>query len=134
MSKLMAKVVTFMAIDLTARHSYVKHNNATIQCIFTEQSGILNSSFNTKWMILAQLFNSISIVASATGAFEFICSQSPYSMRGLLFGAAYGSVVFYCVVGYGIMQPFTKKSISAAWGTQESSIVSFGTCFWYCSS
>ena len=109
----MAKVI---AIDITARHSYVEHNNATIQCIFTEQSGILNSSFNMKWMILMQLFNSVSTVTSAIGAFQFVCSQSPYSMRGLLFGVAYSSVVFYCVMGYGIMQPFTKKSMSAAWG------------------
>ena len=121
-----AKVIAFMTIDLTARHSYVEHNNATIQCIFIEQSGILNSSFNMKWMILVQLFNSVSIVTAATGAFEFICSQSPYSMRGLLFGAAYGSAVLYCVMGYAIMQPFTKKSTSAAWGT---GIISCE--FWY---
>ncbi len=110
-----AKVIAFMAIDLTARHSYVQHNNTTIQCIFTEQSGILNSSFNMKWMILPQVFSSLSIITSVIGAFEFICSQSPYSMRGLLFGATYGSMVLYSAMGFGILHPFTKQS--AAWGT-----------------
>ncbi len=121
-----AKVIAFMAIDLTARHSYVQYNNTTIQCIFTEQSGILNSSFNMKWMILLQVFSSLSVIISAIGASEFICSQSPYSMRGLLFGALYGCVVLYCVMGFGILHPFTS---SQQHGEQESSVVSFGTCF-----
>ncbi len=60
-------------------------------------------------MILPQVFNSLSIliITSAIGAFEFICSQSPYSMRGLLFGATYGSMVLYCAMGFGILHPFT---------------------------
>jgi peptide/histidine transporter 3/4 len=120
------KVIAFMAIDLTARHSYIEHNNATIQCIFIEQSGILNSSFNMQWMILVQVFTSISVITSVTGAFEFICSQSPYSMRGLLFGATYCIVMLYCMVGYGVMQPFTKQSTSIAWGTDIISCE-----FWY---
>ena len=169
-----------MIIDLTARHSYIQHNNATIQCIFRdrgvgrwfgkgglyrsigkgsmisvykiepsyvtirkhrgapapgapmvpmpmrEQSGILNSNFNMRWMVLAQLFNSISVIISVIGAFEFICSQSPYSMRGLLFGATYCCVMLYSLVGYGIMKPFTKLSTSISWG---AGIISCE--FWY---
>ena len=121
-----AKIIVLMIIDLIARHSYIEHNNATIQCIFMEQSGILNSSFNMRWMVLAQLFNSISLITSVTGAFEFICSQSPYSMRGLLFGATYCCVMLYFLVGYGIMKPFTKLSTSISWGT---GIISCE--FWY---
>ena len=113
-----ARIIALTTIDLIARHSYIKHNNATIQCIFMEQSGILSSSFNMQWMILVELLSSISLITSVTGAFEFICSQSPYSMRGLLFGAAHCSVVLYYTVGYGIMQAFTKQSTSVAWGTE----------------
>ena len=121
-----AKIITLMTIDLTAHHSYIEHNNATIQCIFMEQSGILNSNFNMRWMILAQLFNSISVITSVIGAFEFICSQSPYSMRGLLFGATYCCVMLYFLVGYGIMKPFTKLSTSISWGRETISCE-----FWY---
>ena len=121
-----AKVLALMTIDLIAHHSYIEHNNATIQCILMEQSGILNSNFNMQWMILAQLFNSISVITSVTGAFEFICSQSPYSMRGLLFGATYCCVMLYFLVGYGIMKLFTKLSTSISWG---AGIISCE--FWY---
>ena len=119
-----AKVIALMVIDVTARHNYLEHTNATIQCIFTEESGTLSSSFDIKWMILPQLLNSVSIVTFSIGALEFICSQTPYSMRGLLLGTMYGSVVLYCVLGYGIMQPFMKQSTT--WGT---GIISCE--FWY---
>ncbi len=120
-----AKVIAFMAIDLTARHSYIEHNNATIQCIFTEQSGILNSSFNMKWMILPQVFNRLlQSLQPLIAAFEIIYSQSPYSMRRLLFGVTYSSVLLYFAIGFGILQPFAKQS--AAWGT---GIISYE--FWY---
>ena len=123
-----ARIIALMTIDLTAHHNYIKHNNinVTIQCIFMEQSGILNSNFNMQWMILVRVFNSISSITSITGAFEFICSQSPYSMRGLLFGATYCCVMLYFLVGYGIMKPFTKLSTSISWG---AGIISCE--FWY---
>ena len=45
-------------------------------------------------------------------------------MRGLLFGAMYGSVVLYGVIGFGILQPFTKQS--TVWG------IGIISCeFWY---
>ena len=106
----MARVIALMAIDLIARHNYIKHKNSTVQCIFMEESGILSSNFNMKWMILPCLLNSVSLISIITGAYELICSQSPYSMRGLLFGAAYGSIVLYRVIGYGILKPFTQQS------------------------
>ena len=104
------RIIALMAIDLTARLSYLEHNNATIQCIFTEESHTLSSNFDIKWLLLPHLLNIISLITFATGAFELICSQTPYSMRGLLFGAMYGSVVLYRVIGFGILQPFTKQS------------------------
>ncbi len=119
-----ANVITLIVIDLTARHSYLEHNNTTIQCIFTEENGTLSSAFDMKWMILPHLLNSLSLISFAICAFEFICSQSPYSMRGLLFGAMYGGVVLYCAMGFAILQPFTIQS--AAWGTGI-----IGCEFWY---
>ena len=120
-----ARIIALMAVGLIARHSYLEHSNATIQCIFAEDSRILlSSTFDNNWMILPHLFHSVSLVTFATGAFEFICSQTPYSMRGLLFGTMYGSLMLYNVIGRGILQLFTLQS--TAWGT---GIISCG--FWY---
>ena len=92
--------------------------------MFMAESGILSSVFNMNWMVLQQLLNSVSLIALITGTFELICSQSPYSMRGLLLGAMYGSVIMYFAIGYGIFKPFTRHS--TVWGT---GIVSCE--FWY---
>ena len=76
--------------------------------------------FNMKWMILPSLLNSVLLIALITGAFELICSQSPYTMRGLLFGAMYGCVMLYGVIGYGVSKPFTKHVTQNRFGVQES--------------
>ena len=120
-----ARIIALMAVGLIARHSYLERSNATIQCIFTEDSRtLLSSTLGNNWMILPHLFHSVSIVTFSTGAFEFICSQTPYSMRGLLFGTMYGSVVLYSVIRCGIMQPFTKQSTA-----RDTGIISCE--FWY---
>ena len=120
----LSRIIALMAIDLIARQSYIKHNNATLQCIFAEKSGILSSDFDIKWVILSHVLNSVSVVTSAMGGLEFICSQTPYTMRGLLFGVMYGSIVVCSVAGFGILQPFTKQS--RAWATGMISCE-----FWY---
>ncbi len=123
----MARIIVLIAIDLTAHHSYIKHNNSTIQCIFVAESGILGSNFNMKWMILPCLLDFVSAIIFIVGSFGLFCSQTPYSMRDLLFGAIYGCVMLYCVIGYRISKLFTKHS-KQVWGTGII-IVSFGTCY-----
>ena len=86
----------------------------------------MSSSFDSKWLILpSAILNSLSIAALFIGGIEFMCAQTPYSMRGLLFGAMYASVVILYLIGYAITQPFTGGHITN-WGT---GILSCG--FWY---
>ena len=119
----LARVITLMAFELIARHTYLEHHGS-IQCIFAEKDGVLSTSFNIKWMILPNVLNSLSVVILGIGGIEFICAQTPYSMKGLMFGVVYGSVAVFAVIGYGIAQPFTKQL--SIWGT---GMVSCG--FWY---
>ena len=122
----MARIGILCAFELTARHNYLEQNgrNATIECVFKLERGALSSTFNTMWIILPDVLNYMSAAIYGIGAFEFICSQSPYAMRGLLIGAAYGCVVLFNLIVFGIVQPFTKHS--AVWGVR---IISCG--FWY---
>ena len=122
------KIVTLMAFDLKARHTFIKNNsdNATIQCIFTEPSGTLAFTLNIMWMSLPSFLDSLSIIMYAIGSFEFLCSQSPYSLRGLLFGAGFGCIILFNLVGYFVQQPFMLKRFQNHWGTR---IISCG--FWY---
>ena len=55
---------------------------------------------------------------------EFLASQTPYSMRGLMAGLSYGGVFLFSIVEYGIYWPFTLQL--PTWGT---GIISCE--FWY---
>ena len=75
-------------------------------------------------MVLPNILNAISIVTLGIGGIEFICAQTPYSMKGLMVGTVYGSVVIIAFIGYGITELFTRHMIT--WST---GMISCG--FWY---
>ena len=120
------RVIALMVLELMARNSYLAQNgkNSTLQCIFSEENGTLSSSFDTKWMVLPNILNAISIVTLGIGGIEFICAQTPYSMKGFMVGTVYGSMVIISFIGYGITVPFTSHTIT--WST---GVISCG--FWY---
>ena len=113
-----------MALILKARHTFMEHSdyNSTVQYIFQEDNKEL--SFDSKWMILPKFLKSLSVVALYLGAAEFMCAQTPYYMRGLMFGVAYDSGSLFALIGYGITEPFRRKYI--IWGTGMISCE-----FWY---
>ena len=120
-------IVALMVLVVVARHSYLNYNtsnNDTIQCIFHEADGALSSSLDYRWMTIPNLLYSLSITAITIGALEFLISQAPYSMRGLLMGSAYGMLALFAALTVVISIPFTK--ISSIWGT---GMLSCG--FWY---
>ena len=111
---------------LIARHNYTAqpwHHNATIQCIFLDEDrGILSSCFDIRWMALQSFLNSVSLCALGLGGVD---AQTPYSMRGLIYGAGYGSVALFTLVGVAITLPFTMNL--SIWKT--GGIINCG--FWY---
>ena len=120
------RVVILLVLELMARNSYLVQNgkNSTLQCIFSEEKGVLSSSFDIKWMVLPNILNAISIVTLGIGGIEFICAQTPYSMKGVMVGTVYGSMGIITIIGYGITVPFTRNLIT--WST---GVISCG--FWY---
>jgi peptide/histidine transporter 3/4 len=104
------RIMLLESYVLIARHNYItqQQHNATIQCIFLKEyhNGTLSSSFDIRWIALQSFLNSISLCALSLGGVEFICAQTPYSMRGLISGAGYGSVILFTLIGVAITQPF----------------------------
>ena len=111
------RIVVLMLIEFEARSLYDRHygSNMTIKCIFWEGDGALSSTVNSWWMSIPKILNSMSFILLGVGAYEFMFAQTPYSMRGLIFGSANGSCIVFLLVGYGISQPFTRHLIK--WGT-----------------
>ncbi len=122
------RLMLLMVYMLVARHNHMTlhhGHNTTLRCIFLEDAGTLRSSFDIKWMILQGFLNSVSIFTLGLGGVEFICAQTPYSMRGLISGAGYGSVALFTLVGVAITQPFMMNL--SIWNS--GGIINCG--FWY---
>ena len=121
----MVNVIVLIAFDLIARKAYLEnHGNNTLQCLFSYDQGALSLSFNSGWMAFTKLLDSLSLTLLSISAVEFLVSQTPYSMRGLMIGVSYGGVFLFTMIGYGIYWPFTQHS--STWGT---GIISCE--FWY---
>ena len=94
------------------RHTHFEESgyNASFQCIFHEEQGAL--SFDSRWILVPSVLGFLSIAVIVIGYFEFICAQTPYSMRGLMFGAVYCNLAVSSLIGYGITKLFTSEIIS----------------------
>ncbi len=106
-----ANIIILLLFDIIARRrvNFEHHRNVS-HCIFNHDQHPLSFSFNSSWMAITQVLDSISITLIYISAIEFFVSQTPYSMRGLIFGAGYGSTFIFTMIGYGIYLPFTHPS------------------------
>jgi uncharacterized membrane protein len=116
--------ILLLVFDITARRISLERHRNVSHCIFKRDHHALNSGFNSNWMAITLVLDSLSQTLLYISAIEFFASQTPYSMRGLMFGAGYGGIYIFTMIGYGIYWPFTH--LSTNWG---SGIISCE--FWY---
>ena len=126
---LIATIVALIVLLVVARNNILEHNtsnhhNATILCIFYEADGALSSGLDYQWMTIPNFLYSLSLTALSISTIEFIISQTPYSMRGLLVGSLYGMLALFAVLIVVVSFPFTR--MSSIWG---KGTISCG--FWY---
>ena len=93
--------------------------NDNVGCLFSMQSNYTatNESTSTSYtehtgslakylQILQQILSAISHTVFYIAVYEFICSQSPHSMKGLLLGIFYATRGLYEILGSLLMIPF----------------------------
>ena len=128
-----AAIVAVLVLLVVARHNTLKLNNnnngkhqhnATIQCIFHEENSALSYGLNYQWMTIPNTLYSLSTMMLNIGVLEFVISQTPYSMRGLLMGSAYGMLALDIALTAAVSYPFT--GMPSIWG---KGVISCG--FWY---
>ena len=121
-------VTILIAIDVISRHNYLKSEyNATIQCIFNESHhGLLHQSLNYRWLTIPRYLHFISVTFLLIGAIEFICSQAPYSMKGVIIGAQYTLISICLIPTLVIIAVVLSKTDLSSLGTGTISCE-----FWY---
>ena len=119
-------IILLLVFDITARRDNFEYHGNMSHCIFyrNQHKIMLSSDFNNNWMAITLVLDSLAQTLLYINAFELIMSQTPYSMRGLIFGAGYGSMFIFIIISYGIYWPFTHRSIN--WGPGVISCE-----FWY---
>ena len=108
-------IILLLVFDITARRDNLEYHGNMSYCIFyrNQHKIMLSSDFNNNWMAITLVLDSLAQTLLYINAFELIMSQTPYSMRGLIFGAGYGSMFIFIIIGYGhdllaIHSPFNK--------------------------
>ena len=120
----MLTVTFFLIFDSMAIKALQGFGNYTIHCALSTNQGTLNSTSDSKWITTAQLLDTISQAVICKSALEFFASQTPYSMRGLMLGVGYGSILLSSLFGSSLFLLVTHQS--SAWAT---GIISCE--FWY---
>ena len=116
-----------MALNLTSRHIYLFSNgyNSTLQCYLYESSGILYSAVGKEWFIIPNFLFVLSSLFYLIGIIEFLSSQSPYAMRGTIFGMLFATMcIIFLFPGVAVIAVFLQHF--TFWSTKT---VSCG--FWY---
>ena len=129
-------IILVMLITIS-RQRYIKYDeyfvsNTTAPCIFHNHSfdhnvKMLTTIINSyKLYTIPDVISAFSYIMILTGAIEFLCAQIPYSMKGVIVGLFYGSLVVFFTIGKGIILIFRKTSLSI-WSNNHL----FGCEFWY---
>ena len=86
--------------------SYVDGNelsvNTTSSCTVILQES-LNDNVYKVYSSVPELLSAISYILIIVGVTEFLCAQVPYSMKGLVVGIYYGSLVLFLALNKGML-------------------------------
>ena len=100
--------VAFLTIDImghrTGSHELAGSTNYT--CLFDESSPPHQLNVSPFWTLLPGLLIGAGICFHGTAVYEFVFSQSPYNMKGLLMGAIYAMEGAFQFLGLGLQLPF----------------------------
>ena len=78
--------LSLLIIDVVGHH-FTHFPDRDNTCFLSEKSHHISLSY--WWYCTRGIFRGLNLFYIISGAIEFICSQSPYSVKGLLIGFAY---------------------------------------------
>ena len=122
-------IVLVTLVTLSRQHYIMTDElsgNSTHPCMF--QDSFINldiTPYDYRYFALPGLIASISYVLILVGAIEFLCSQVPYSMKGVVVGLFYFSYVSTFLLNRGIIKIF--RITSPKWNSETL----FSCGFWY---
>ena len=94
------------------QYEYTTQQNTTL-CLFTAKESLpLAMSLNVSyyWLAIPNAFYSMAVLLLCISALEFVCAQSPYSMKGLLTGFGYFMLGVSGIAAALVFLPFDSQN------------------------
>ena len=123
----LSRLVLLLTLVTYARHSFIDSetsSNSTLQCVFHEHPGILQTHLDNRWKFLSGFLGYIGDAMYLISILEYLCAQVPYSMKGIIAGLFFVSVGLFLPI-FSLVY-FVFKTTHFTWGT---GVISCG--FWY---
>ena len=102
-------MIGYLSLEIGG-HIKIGHNETNITCLLVLKKSdysIKNSlPLDHKWIMIPKFFYILSYFFLYSAAVKFVCAQSPYSMKGLMFGLGFGIYEFSNIAGYLMLLPF----------------------------
>ena len=118
---LLLRVLAFLSIDLyTNQTTTITHNKT---CIFSNETGMFIGKLDYRWFSVLAVEDCFFGIFAFIGIIEFLCSQVPYSMKGIFMGIFISIFSVFTILGVIVFTPFILNS-----SILSNSILSCG--FW----
>ena len=101
---LLLRVLAFLSIDLYANQTMGIAHNKT--CIFSVETGMFIGALDYWWFSVLQVMDCFFTIFAFTGIVEFLCSQVPYSMKGIFIGIFISIFNVFIILGVAIFISF----------------------------
>ena len=99
-------VIWFICLEVVGHHQNGYFYNDNLTCFLDSEQyqsdNILPLSY--EWLVAPCVISAIGSVMLLVSGGEFLCAYSPCSMKGLLFGILYGSIGFFTILIFGLLQ------------------------------
>ena len=120
------QITALIVLDILSRRNFLNNSgqNLTIQCAFYDTHRQLSETLSDRWLAILQYLHNISLTFIFIGIIEFICSQVPYSMKGVIIGTQY-TLILICSIPTLATVLLFKQNLSI-WGKGITSCE-----FWY---
>ena len=101
---LLLRVLAFLTIDLYANQTTSITLNKT--CIFGNKTDMFTDVLDHRWFSLLEVMDCFFTIFAFIGILEFLCSQVPYSMKGIFMGILISIFSVFTILGVVIFIPF----------------------------
>ena len=123
----LSRLVLLLTLVTYARHFFINSEtsgNSTLQCVFHEPPGSLETGLDNRWKFLSGFLGYIGDAMYLISIIEYLCAQVPYSMKGIVAGLFFACVGLFLPIFSSVY--FVFETTHFTWGT---GLISCG--FWY---